>query len=602
MHRDIVKCLSLWILLSLLSARVQLDAQVPYQIDLQGVKCETVKELIIASSQLYNLQNTPPTTRLGLKKRTESDIANIITALHSQAYWGAKVVESYDFEKSPAVVTLQVEEGPVYPFSKLILYEVNEKTCLEISPEYFGIVYGQPSLPAKIRAAEEGLIAYFHDLGYPYPSLEATDVIADQATESVIVKVSIKKGPQMVFGDVFIEGNECVKKAYFFKHLAWSRGEMYCPRKIRATRRDLERSGLFTYVEIFYDETPKEEERILPINISVKEGKNRTIGLGGNFQTQRGLGFTGEWEHRNFQGMGEVLTLKTNLWSDKQVGRLSYLQPDLYCKGEDLLWLYEFNREVTEGYTTKSLSAFTRIEKQMGKKLKISYGVGFKHLRDTHIHEKKNHQKQKTRTEEFNLLKTPLSAFYNSTDDLLDPHKGMTFRFSTAPSVSISSPIFFYSINTLVFTYYRPLWKDFTIFAFRTTLGSIFGAPKTTIPRSELFDAGGDTLLRGYHYKTVSPLDDDHDPTGGRSMLISSFEIRTRWTKNFGSVLFFDIGNVYSCTLPSLKEKMLSSVGIGIRYYTAVAPIRLDVAIPLTPRRHVDNQHYQIYFSVGQAF
>src|SRR5262249_24319271 len=101
---------------------------------------------------------------------------------------------------------------------------------------------------------------------------------------------------------------------------------------------------------------------------------------------------------------------------------------------------------------------------------------------------------------------------------------------------------------------------------------------------------------------TVSPLDNDHDPTGGRSMLISSLEIRTRWTKDFGSVLFFDFGNVYSYTIPDLQEKMLTSVGICIRYYTLVAPIRLDIAIPLTPRRHVDNQHYQIYFSVGQAF
>jgi len=556
--------------------------------------------LIIASSQLYTLQNAPPTTPLGLKKRTENDIANIISALQAQGYFGARVVESYNFDQDPAVVTLNVQAGSVYTFSKVTVYEIEGKTFLDICPADLGITYGETALPIKIKSAEETLITYFGELGYPYPSLEGTEVIADLATESIIVNISLKTGPQMVFGDVIIKGNECARRAYFFKKLAWSRGELYSPCRIKWTRRELERSGLFTFVDIFYPETPAQDNQ-LPITIEVKEGQNRTVGIGGSFATQRGFGFAGEWEHRNFQGMGEVLNLKTSLWWDLQIARISYLQPDLYCKGEDLIWLYEFNREITEGYTAKSISAFTRIEKTMSKRLKISYGIGFKHLRDTHVHEDKDHQKQKHDTQEFNLLKTPLSAFYNGTDDLLDPTRGMTIRFSTIPSVSATDPIFFYSINTLTFTYYKTLLKERLVFAFRTTLGSIFGAPKTTIPRSELFDAGGDTLLRGYRYKTVSPLDDDDDPTGGRSMLISSLELRARFTKDFGGVVFYDFGNVYSYTLPNLEEKILNAVGVGLRYYTLVAPIRLDVAFPLNPRKHVD-PHYQIYFSVGQAF
>lgn len=578
-----------------------LAASVPYQIDIQGGDCENLKDLIRASSQLFALQNSPPTTRLGLKTRAESDIGTIITALHSEGYWGAHLDLSYDFDKDPAHVILNIDTGPIYPFSQVTVYEQDDKTFLDITAEDLGICLGMVAYPSKIREAEEILINYFSDQGYPYTDLDATEVIANQKDETLIVKFSLKKGPQMVFGDLSIQGNSTVKNAYFFKTLAWSKGELYSPRKIKCTRQELERSGLFTYVDIFYSETPP-EGGTLPLTIEVKEGKNRTIGIGGSFATQRGLGFSGEWEHRNFQGMGEVLSLKTSLWWDLQVARLSYLQPDLYCKGEDLIWLYEFNREVTEGYTAKSLGAFARIEKKLNNNLKISYGIGYKHLRDTHIHEIKNHQKQKIHTQEFNLLKTPLSAYYNGTDDLLDPHRGMTVRFSTIPSVSITDPIFFYSINTLTYTYYKPLWDNYLTFAFRMSVGSIFGAPKTTIPRSELFDAGSDALLRGYRYKTVSPLDDDNDPTGGRSMLISSLELRGRFSKDFGGVVFFDIGNVYNYPLPDIQEKMLRSVGFGIRYFTLVAPIRLDVAFPLTPRRHVDKQKYQIYFSIGQSF
>ncbi|CRX38126.1 autotransporter assembly complex protein TamA [Estrella lausannensis] len=592
--------LTLALMLALLTPLVSYAA-IPYEVSLTGIESECVESLVRSSSQLVNLINTPPATRLALKKRAESDVPNIINALHSQGYWGSAVELDYDFDTTPANVIVKVNPGPLFPLGALEVIDADTDERLEVNPADLTLCLEEPLLPIKIRAAEEFLLNLFDTWGYPYASITDTEVIACLKTETIVLRLRIKRGSLMYFGDVRVVGNEKVCTAYFFKKLAWSRGELYCPRRIKATRRELEGSGLFTLVDIYYPEGPAEGQD-LPITIEVKEGKNRTIGIGANFATQRGLGFSGEWEHRNFKGMGEVLTVKTNLWWDTQMARLSYLQPDLYCKGEDLIWLYEFNREVTEGYTAKSLSAFARIEKEMNSKLKISYGIGYKHLRDTHIHEKKRHQTQKDRDEEFNLIKTPFSAFYNGTDDLLDPSKGMTFRFSTTPTVSITDPVIFYSINTMTYTFYKPIWNDKTIFAFRTTLGSIFGARKTTIPRSELFDAGGDTLLRGYKYKTVSPLDDDYDPTGGRSMLISSLEIRQRWSKDFGGVVFFDIGNVYASPLPNLQNEMLRSAGFGIRYYTLVAPIRLDVAFPLTPRKHVDKQHYQIYFSVGQAF
>jgi translocation and assembly module TamA len=41
--------------------------------------------------------------------------------------------------------------------------------------------------------------------------------------------------------------------------------------------------------------------------------------------------------------------------------------------------------------------------------------------------------------------------------------------------------------------------------------------------------------------------------------------------------------------------------GLGVRYYTAIGPVRLDVAAPINPRDNVDDA-YQFYISIGQAF
>jgi translocation and assembly module TamA len=41
-------------------------------------------------------------------------------------------------------------------------------------------------------------------------------------------------------------------------------------------------------------------------------------------------------------------------------------------------------------------------------------------------------------------------------------------------------------------------------------------------------------------------------------------------------------------------------VGAGIRYYTAIGPIRIDVAVPL--EKTSDSGSAEVYIGIGQAF
>jgi translocation and assembly module TamA len=42
-------------------------------------------------------------------------------------------------------------------------------------------------------------------------------------------------------------------------------------------------------------------------------------------------------------------------------------------------------------------------------------------------------------------------------------------------------------------------------------------------------------------------------------------------------------------------------VGAGVRYYTSIGPIRLDLALPTKPTA-IQNQSFQVYIGLGQAF
>ncbi|MCH9632464.1 MAG: Outer membrane protein assembly factor BamA [Chlamydiae bacterium] len=71
--------------------------------------------------------------------------------------------------------------------------------------------------------------------------------------------------------------------------------------------------------------------------------------------------------------------------------------------------------------------------------------------------------------------------------------------------------------------------------------------------------------------------------------------------KSFAVVGFFDVGNVYLSSWPKWSDAFVKSLGVGVRYFSFVGPLRLDIGFPLNKRRNVDSD-YQIYFSIGQAF
>ena len=560
-----------------------------YSVTFEGALPPHVVEQLNEHSQLQALQQHPPATLAGLKRRAESDLPTLVQVMHSFAYYNAHI--SFDYQQQGATVDIivAIDAGPVYPLESLLIFGAPAQ-------EHH---IGEAALPKTLRTIEKEVLQELNSKGHPFARITEQEVVADQESQTVTLSLKVDAGPLANFGDITIQGNRTVKAHYFNKRLAWCWGERYNPELMECTKRALERGQLFSSVEIDHGDTL--EGDTLPMVITLHERNMRSVALGINYASQRGPGFSGEWQHRNFWGMGEQLTARANMWHDEQLVKLSYLQPDFFGERRNLEWLAEYYREKTEGYTTRSVSFGALVTEPHCTYGQIAYGPKYVFLHDSDIHEEVDHQAREDSNERFHLLKFPYSYSWNCSDNLLDPTRGYRYKIHMEPSYQLHQSQFIYSINTFTLSRYWAINRNL-IFAWAAHLGSIIGPKKTTIPRSELFDAGTDTLLRGYRYKSVSPLDKDNDPTGGRSMMIYSVELRWKMNKDIGWVVFYDFGNVYSSTLPKLDHNVLQSTGIGFRYYTPVGPIRLDLAFPLTPRKHVDKSSYQAYLSIGQTF
>jgi translocation and assembly module TamA len=566
-----------------------------YDVIFDGVNDPEKLQLIESASQLVKLKDSPPATLLGLKRRAEGDMTNIIQVLQSQAYYDAKVNFSIDHNRSRIII--KIETGPIYPFAAFnIRYLQNKEEISEnalsrpISLEDLKIEIGAPALPETILNAEDILLDKLNLQGYAFASIKKRDVFADQQAKNVIVWLVVETGPLTYFGPISIKGLERVNEKFFYKKLRWCEGGLYHPKQLEKTQEALELSGLFRSVNITHAEEPV-EGNLLPLEISVLEAKQRSIGFGLNYTTSLGPGITGEWEDRNIFGEGQKLSIRSDIWQKLQDGSITYLIPDFGCQDQNLIWLLDYRHERTKSFTEHTLSFSGTIERKINEHLRFSYGGMYKRLR--------------SQRSEFNgifdLIKIPLQLRWSNVDSILEPTRGATLQLRAIPSIQIFQPRFAYSINTLTGTVYQALTENKRhIFAAKLMVGSIFGASKHEIPPPERFYAGSESTLRGYRYLTVSPIGRHDKPLGGRSMFIYSMELRNRVGKDFGLVFFYDVGNVYEDSIPDFKDGIRQSVGLGIRYYTPIGPIRLDIAFPLN-KRHIDHS-FEAYFSIGQSF
>jgi translocation and assembly module TamA len=105
--------------------------------------------------------------------------------------------------------------------------------------------------------------------------------------------------------------------------------------------------------------------------------------------------------------------------------------------------------------------------------------------------------------------------------------------------------------------------------------------------------------VRGFKYQSIGPLFPDNNPIGGTSIDAGTVEFRQRLFGDFGVATFADAGQVSADNAP-FGGTLRVGMGVGLRYYTPIGPVRLDVAVPLN--RPPGGDRFEVYLGLGQAF
>ncbi|HEY9154601.1 MAG TPA: BamA/TamA family outer membrane protein [Opitutaceae bacterium] len=107
---------------------------------------------------------------------------------------------------------------------------------------------------------------------------------------------------------------------------------------------------------------------------------------------------------------------------------------------------------------------------------------------------------------------------------------------------------------------------------FVTTLGS----GDQNLPPDRRFFPGGDDSIRGYPEGQASPRGPDGRFIGAKSYVLADLEVEQALTKNWTIVGFTDALGVTGKLSSYPFDSEMVSVGLGIRYYTLIGPVRFE--------------------------
>ena len=564
------------------------DTQVvEYKARVTGFRDRSLQNEIKELTLTFRLADRPPATIGQLRRRVDGDLPRIETILESRGYHDRQVSASINADSSPVQVTFIITPGEVYRYRsvRLRFLDSPDPALNKIKPR---VREGQRAVASNIFEEQKRIIELLQRKGYPFPSLERRLVTLDRDARRVDVVLEFNVGMRAVYGDMEVEGLETLNQKYFKRQLPWKAGDPYDAKQLERFEKKLLGTGLFSTARVVPVEEP-DGTNAVPVKITVKERDKRTVRVGVNY-SDIGIGGKVLWEHRNLFGSGE--RLETSLtWSQIEIGsKVSLQRPGFLGSSQTLVLDLDASYETPDAYDSRKIRGTSMVLRDFTEEIQGGLGAGYQY----------SLVEQLASTERYGLVFFPLQAVFDYRDDRLNPVRGARAMGRTSYyHDTLGSDSFLKSV--VEGRHYHMFWKRYGLSsALRLTLGSIDGAAIENIPADERFYAGGGGSIRGYEYQAVGP-SVAGVPLGGDKLTEFSVEMRMQPGRKLGYVAFVDGGTVFNDLQPDATRSLRYGAGLGLRWFTTIGPLRVDLAYPLNPDA-TQVERVQFYISLGQAF
>ncbi len=493
------------------------------------------------------------------------DTERIVRYYQHQGFFDTKVVAGVRTSDTIVTVVFEISEGIRPRISKIVTYGAGEESLRR----YYRIRVGDHFIQEKIAQTEDEIEDYYKDRGFAF-----CEVSSRVLTDSGTLAIDIDRGMQHYIRNIEVSGMSRTRPEVVFREIELKRGDLYDKSKVYNSQRRIYALGFFGMLKV---EMLKQEPDSLDLIFSVRELKSRILNFGAGITLPFSFLVSFGLEELNLANIGHRVNIsplfKINVereWEAKVEGRytLPYVTPlGLKFSVLPFVWFEEKNE-----FSRQTRGNEFRITKVFSEDVALNLSHQFKYVRIEPKMTLPDTIKGVTNSVKLQFLMDRRDEFFN-------PSRGVYLL----PMVEFAGGIFggendFVRLETE--ERFFVLLLDNT-FAQRFKFGVLI--PRNGVSVYEKYYLGGQYSLRGYPERSLGP-DSIQDERYGNILLNLNLEYRIRLPLNFGLVGFFDAGYIDNEINLLDSDYLKMTAGVGLRYFTPIGPLRLDVGFPLKER------------------
>ncbi|MEM9939472.1 MAG: BamA/TamA family outer membrane protein [Pseudomonadota bacterium] len=537
-----------------------------------------------------------PETRFEARRQATRAADRLANYLNSRGYFAADLTPRVD-PGPPPRAWVEIDPGPRFRLGAVSIEYIGTPPDAAAEMAAQGAITeltGDLALPESVLADERAIVDQLKAAGYANAVAEPRDVIGDEEAATIDVIYKIRSGAKVRFGEVVFGAGLRTRRAYAERLIPFERGDVYAPDVLAEYNRRLGATRIYSvYAARLSDEVAAltaDGDDVRDVVLTLVERDRYTVSAGASFSTDEGGGLTVEWTRRNATRRGDRLTIGVTAAVQQRGVDGEWRLPHAFGYGRTLSVTGEAGREETDAFDREGVILGAAVDIEYSPKLNFTFGAASEFIRETDT----------TGERDLQIFSVSGAALLDHSNDLLDPTTGWRLSARVEPGTAIGDTTSDFVSLTGQASLYQPLVASRRLVAaVRASSGVVYGAESLDLPTSRRFFAGGGGSARGFAYQSIGPEDEDGQPEGGRSLFETSAELRWRRSDTLGFAAFIDGASVSSRDAPDLSNVRYGA-GFGVRYFTAIGPLRFDLATPID--REDGDDPIQIYISIGQAF
>jgi len=447
----------------------------------------------------------------------------------------------------------------------------------------------QPGAPYRQRdlAADRAAVAtaYRND---GYLGAEVVPEVQIAVAEARI-RLVVAPGPRTIVDRVVVAGLDRTREEVVRRELQVFEGEPLGVDDLLETQRRLSALGLFEAVTIVELAGDAPERRMLVIRVDEAPRTSVSYGIGyGERDLVRG---SVEVTRRNLFGMNRRLSAFVRMSFRGSRFLASFREPHLFGRRQELFVTAFRDEEDREAFDYARYGLSVQTAWALSTRWNLVLRQTYQEIRTYNVVEDCLALDRQFCPA---TISGPSASLVGDTrDDPLDPRRG----FFLLTDAQISHRVLGGDTLTKAFVQasgYRPLSPRVTLAASgRIGVGRTFGDETALLPIPERFFAGGDYSLRGFGV-------DDVRTEGGNAVLLGTAEFRVDAGRGVSVAAFADAGNVYRLASDMTVSDLRYTAGAGLRYRSALGPLRLDWGFKLDRQPGESASH--VHVTIGHAF